>query len=334
MMMEIFPGGASRLEFHRLANWLMERARSSNINQALDDLETYLRATNLPFQVTVAVSGLKVFAVCDLGRGISFVPWDALQDSNQKKSVWERCFMGVSLNLPTGALVRDFSITKLHVHQDEFETQRPIAMKPIDDTEIHDALMCMALVGPFAHHAVASWISPPRWMPISGGGIGLSYIEGSFPSQSFPEEKCLAASSLFEKFCSLTVDLQARLRLAMQRLYRAMRRGVPVDAAIDLGIALEVLYLDSKDRGELTFRLKIRAALLLGTDEADKKRIFKLVDDLYRLRSSAVHEGKVAPDIRGRPTKEVLSEGYSIAAETARRFITDQEPNWEKVMFG
>lgn len=119
-----------------------------------------------------------------------------------------------------------------------------------------------------------------------------------------------------------------------------MRRGIPVDAAdaaIDLGIALEVLYLGgtgSEGLGELTFRLRIRAARFLGTDEADKKRLFNLVGDLYRLRSKAVHEGKLAPDKPGgRSTKEMLSEGYAIAAETVRRFITDQEPNWDKVMF-
>ena len=213
-------------------------------------------------------------------------------------------------------------------------------MTLMDKTEIYDALMCMGLVGPFAHQAVASWMSPPRWMPLNHGGTFLSDIEGSYSSQSFPEDARAAAGSLFEAFCALPVELQARLRLAMQRLNRAMRRGIPVDAAdaaIDLGIALEVLYLGgtgSEGLGELTFRLRICAARFLGTDEADKKRLFNLVGDLYGLRSKAVHEGKLAPDKPGgRSTKEMLSEGYSIAAETVRRFITDQEPNWNKVMF-
>lgn len=338
-MMQMLPDGAGLLEYHRLAIWLMEQASSTNINQALDDLETYLSATVLPFQVTVALSGLKAAATFEIGRGISFVPWDALQDSKQKKLVWERCMTG--MHLPPGALVRNFSITKLHVHQDEYEVQRDMNMNRymtlMDKTEIYDSLMCMGLVGPFAHQGVASWISPPRWMPLNHGGTFLSDIEGSYSSQSFPEDACAVASSLFEAFCALPVELQARLRLAMQRLNRAMRRGIPVDAAIDLGIALEVLYLGgtgSEGLGELTFRLRIRAARFLGTDEADKKRLFNLVGDLYRLRSKAVHEGKLAPDKPGgRSTKEMLSEGYSIAAETVRRFITDQEPNWDKVMF-
>lgn len=242
-MMQMLPHGGGLLEYHRLAIWLMEQASSTNINQALDDLETYLNATVLPFQVTVALSGLKAATTFEIGRGISFVPWDALQDSKQKKWIWERCMTG--LHLPTGALVRNFSIDKLHVHQDEYEKQRDMNinryMALMDNTEIYDALMCMGLVGPFAHQSLASWISQPRWMPLNHGGTFFSDIEGSYYSQSFPEDARAVASSLFEAFCALPVELQARLRLATQRLNRAMRRSIPrdgADAAIDLGIAL------------------------------------------------------------------------------------------------
>lgn len=67
-MMQMLPDGAGLLEYHRLAIWLMEQASSTNINQALDDLETYLSATVLPFQVTVALSGLKAAATFEIGR--------------------------------------------------------------------------------------------------------------------------------------------------------------------------------------------------------------------------------------------------------------------------
>jgi hypothetical protein len=271
-----------------------------------------------------------------MGRGISFVPWDSLQDSNQKRSVWERCFMAGHSHLPSGALVRDFTIEKRHIHQDEYQRDMEKYMTLVDATELHDALMCIALVGPFAPHVVASWISFPPWAPMFGGSMMLPQLEGFSSTQPFPEDASVGARSLFDAFSALPVNLQARLRLVMQRLNRAMRRFVPVDASIDLGIALEALYLSdmSDDRGELTFRLKTRAARLLGTSGADRKRLFTLVGDLYGMRSSAVHTGVVASTIRGRLAQEVLAEGFSITAETARRFITDQEPNWDNVMFG
>jgi hypothetical protein len=122
----------------------------------------------------------------------------------------------------------------------------------------------------------------------------------------------------------------------MQRLNRAMRRVVPVDASIDLGIALEALFLAAMpdDRGEITFRLKTRAARFLAIDEADRRNVSILVGDLYSMRSSAVHTGAVGSMIRGRPVQEILEEGYSLTADTIRRFITHGEPNWNTVMFG
>jgi hypothetical protein len=142
---------------------------------------------------------------------------------------------------------------------------------------------------------------------------------------------------LFEAFRSATAQFQAHLRLVMQRLIRAMRRVTQVDAAIDLGIALEALYLSDMqdDRGELSFRLRIRSARLLGVTEADRKRISDLMRDIYGLRSIAVHTGAVPDAVsRNRPVQQVLQQGFCLAAETAGRFILRGEPSWDKVIFG
>ncbi len=44
-----------------------------------------------------------------------------------------------------------------------------------------------------------------------------------------------------------------------------------------------------KERQELTYRLQLRAALLLGTTLSERKEIRKAVHDLYNLRSRVVH---------------------------------------------
>jgi len=115
-----------------------------------------------------------------------------------------------------------------------------------------------------------------------------------------------------------------------------MRRQLPVDAAIDLGIALEALFLSDMDeeRGEPTFRLKIRAARYLGSAKAERDGLFALVGDLYGARSSAVHTGHVSDQLRGRPIRDVLAEGYSVAARAIRRMILEGPPDWGQVMLG
>ena len=120
----------------------------------------------------------------------------------------------------------------------------------------------------------------------------------------------------------------------MDRLNRAMRRTTPVDSFIDLGIALESLYLADMDddRGELTFRLRVRAARFLRMATEDRGTVFDIVRDIYGARSAAVHTGKVDTTVRGRPIQELLQDGYSLTADTLRRFILCGEPDWKNII--
>jgi len=78
----------------------------------------------------------------------------------------------------------------------------------------------------------------------------------------------------------------------MDRLNRAHRERDFVDRAIDLGIALEALLLHGKnDNTEITFRLSLRGALLVGRTEKERLDTYKLLTRAYRLRSTAVHSG-------------------------------------------
>lgn len=335
-MMQIIPGGASRLDYKILAGWLIRRTRTLGADGALDDLEKYLRAEEIPCEATLALSGVIPEVICELGRGISLVPWDSLRDCSEKQSVWERCLMGAPFHLPQGGLIREFTIPKRHISHEEFQRDIQAYIGNEDETDLSDALMCLALVGPSAPHVVAGWMSLPEWVPKIGGSMTLPALEGFSSVRAYSPESCAEARELFGAFCELSAALRTRLRLIMQRLNRAMRRAVPVDASIDLGIALEGLFLAdmSKDRGEMTFRLRTRAARFLAGAEADRKRVSTLVGDLYGMRSSAVHTGAVSPMIRGRPAQEILGEGYSLTADAVRRFITHGEPNWDTVMFG
>jgi len=64
---------------------------------------------------------------------------------------------------------------------------------------------------------------------------------------------------------------------------------------IDLSIAVEGLLLQQGDQ-ELNFRLALRAANLLGTDDAERTRLFKQVKDCYDLRSKIIHGAELKPE--------------------------------------
>ena len=118
----------------------------------------------------------------------------------------------------------------------------------------------------------------------------------------------------------------------MERLNSAMRRKTSVDSAIDLGIALESVFL-SGQRGGLTFTLRVRVARWLGSTPEERRRLGEVAGDLYGVRSKAVHEGHVPVTVRGRPTAELLEEGYKITATAIAKLIGSGQPDWDAITY-
>ena len=204
-----------------------------------------------------------------------------------------------------------------------------------DFRDLRDAALCFGLVGPTAPYQLAFWITAPVWAPLMASGMAMPHLGGVNPHRDFGSEGCDLARRLTTVFLALPEARKARIRIPMLRLNRAMRRDNLVDAAIDLGIALEALYLYDlhDDRGELTFRLRTRAARFLANNESDRKNVYRVVGDLYTCRSRAVHTGIVPPKLRRRPVKELLEEGFELTAATVRAYLLDGDPDWDKVMF-
>jgi hypothetical protein len=165
------------------------------------------------------------------------------------------------------------------------------------------------------------------------GSYNMPHYEGHTMSSEWPADGYKRAPNIFRTFRKLDINRKARLQLAMQRLNKAIRRASSVDAAIDLGIVLESLFLNdlSDDRSELTFRLRVRAARYLNTDVDERRRLYKLVGDLYTLRSAAIHTGNVSKTIGGMATTDLIKEGFALAASTIVRFIIEGEPDWQVV---
>jgi len=84
-------------------------------------------------------------------------------------------------------------------------------------------------------------------------------------------------------------DSDQRFKIAVTRWAKAATPGVlSPDRLIDLRIALEALYLDSRE-GELGFRLSITGARHLATDLHERKAVRKALADFYGLASRVIH---------------------------------------------
>ncbi len=329
--MQVLPNAAMRMDYSWLGRWLVRRGLKVGVEQAVADLRRYLDTSEIPYLLTFALSGIEVSEPCDLGRRVRLLPWEQVPESDQKQIIHEKFIMASDFRWPTAAVVREETLTKIYTHDTEVQKY----MIPLDDTDLRDAILCIGLTGPTAPFVLASWFTPPPWAPVMGSGFSMPFPEGRPRHEKWPPSYSAEASELFQAFVGLTPPRKDILRLVMQRLNGAMRRLSNVDSAIDLGIALESLFLDDMDdeRGELTFRLRIRASRFMAKNRVDRERIYKLVGYLYSARSSATHSGRVSPTIQGRPTNEILEEGYRLTADTVKRFIITGKPDWTTILF-
>ena len=134
---------------------------------------------------------------------------------------------------------------------------------------------------------------------------------------------------------------KGKLRIAIDRWIKSNRDDDIVDKMIDLGIALEALYL-SDVNDELTFRLRVRAAWYLGKDKEHRKKLLKQFGDIYRGRSNAVHNGKLAETVRfGEapiPLSDFIKGTQDLCRESIIKILNDKRfPSsdyWDSLIVG
>lgn len=326
------PGQMSRLNYPFLAGWLIRRSRMVGAEQAVADIKRFLGTKVIPHRVTVALSGLEVVGSGSLGRGIDLVGWQDLPVSSIKSRVEQAVLDSTyPFNMPKTALV---CWKDANIHHEKSPIGRLEA--PFDTSEMHDAVLCLTIVGPSAPTALASWVEPAPWAPVHVAEIGFGMPTTAGVTKKLDAADVEKARVVYERFLNVSDPYKHHLRIPLSRLNAAMRRHSAEDSAIDLGIALEALFLSDLDaeRGELTFRLRLRAARFLGGSLTERDEIYGLIGALYSLRSIAVHTGKLPEkDKKGVPVREVLERGYEITARALDLFIRMGEPDWKQIVF-
>jgi len=117
--------------------------------------------------------------------------------------------------------------------------------------------------------------------------------------------------ALLAKERSQLSGIEKRLLAAIQWSGRATVDSRPEEAFLLYAISLESIILAEADKEELLFRLRVRIAHLLGKTLKGRQDIFKDVGEIYRIRSSIVHNG----------TYEVLEEDVKVVRKFAKSCI-------------
>ena len=101
------------------------------------------------------------------------------------------------------------------------------------------------------------------------------------------------------------------------------------DRILDVAIALERMY--KLDGGEISHKMRIWAAWLLGADAESRVREMKAVKEFYKARSAIVHsrETRAAAEKQ----RAAFEKGFDIARRSLFRLLRDEPPNdWDELV--
>jgi hypothetical protein len=330
--------------------------------QRYGELEAYLAADELEFNAIWPVPGL---IVADIP--VELQPGAVLDAMSDRELV---------LALRTGTVIPPFPDNTLFEADAASRTcvryryRLPKLIGPRDDNassqfqELHQRLqdikaaieetLTLVLPAPVMP-AGQLGTSGEQWSPLSGG---ITFQPSMMPRHAHwrrievDAEHASALRSVWSLVTQRSLLCRHKgLALALRRLSYQAQRERPEDELLDIMIAAEALYLTQlgkeKDRGELRYRLALRAAIWADEKQLSmtKHEIFKLMQSAYDARSAVAHGGSPDPKdikIKGErvqlpdlvsTTRSVVTAGCRKALATADASAGGWPPDWDALIF-
>ena len=101
------------------------------------------------------------------------------------------------------------------------------------------------------------------------------------------------------------------------------------DRILDVAIALEQMY--ELDQGEISFKLKVRAACFLASETRDRQRVFENVEQFYKARSGIVHHRRKESSPESKD--EAFRMGFEVARNSIIKLLREGPPrDWNEVV--
>lgn len=332
-------GGGVSVGVPGIARLLLARCISTNdVAGTVERFISYVTDNAANATAVLAVSGAKVDEAIRLGPDVTIIATTALQPSMQRgTALGQDAFAAMGRRIAIPCVLTTplkfgpvFYIPK--TPQPSGEMDAYVSAEKAQSV-LEEALDLLSVMGIYPHYQM-SWLQPDDLLMSSGMSGGWSFSTYQYHLGQHVTVPKDPTEKLGEAYFS--IDRQKRskmLRIPLDRLGRAGRERDISDRAIDLGIALESLLLhDLADRGELSFRLSLRGAWLLGDTAEERVDIQKALRALYDLRSRAVHSGFVD---RTPETEKVITRATEICQALIWKIIKLKcQVDWQAIVVG
>lgn len=335
--MQVLENSRHRIDYGSLGNWLVFRALQVGTIKAIQDLERYLNNSEFEYYQIVALSGITIEDELQLANGIKLIPFSNIPDSIHKVMLSNLITYGTRV-IPGSALIRTLQHPRIHLDPED-ESSKNTYNRTDWRREFEDTRLCLTLIGPSYSVGLGSWHTLADWVPCSipgwsGASMALNVVGSIRGPRLIDSTEYDRALKIHEHFINLDSTYQQQLRVSLSRLNSALLPSSSVDSAINLRTAMESIFLNDiiDNSGELSFRLRLRAARLLDTDKTIRKNLFKFFGDLYNLCSGAVHNGYI-PKKYQKEEREILEKGYRQVAKAIELIIYNRGVDWDSIIF-
>jgi hypothetical protein len=195
--------------------------------------------------------------------------------------------------------------------------------------DLDTAALLLALTPRAIPAEVTSWFhydDPDIALLSSFGVTRKEFDEPQFPKMAtptqIPDESAAGLLTAYRRVVKKTD--QDRIALALKRLIRSRSQHDVGNRAIDLAIALEVLFMNA-DRDEHSYKIGLRLAKLLGGELKARRSAFTETRKLYDLRSTMVHTGRAknewSIDEVSRSAFDLVEAGDIRCTQAIRKFL-------------
>jgi hypothetical protein len=322
--------GGIGLSVDQLARWLVTHASANSASAAMVALRSFLECTHIPCRFVYGLVGVTAQTQVSITDQVSIIPFTMsdLKPSMHTNDSW------APIARMTGGIALDVMYPKTIVAgSDPAASQAGVQMFQETFAYLERVRLCLGLVKPSPSAVVIETYLVPDNPGISSATTNRSrYTADWIEPVLYSDADGARAAEILALVSGSSEKLRTRLQVALRRFQTGMAKIPAVDSAIDLGIILETIYLPDSN-AELTYRLRVRAAKLLGRDAGERRELMKRVGKVYDVRSTAVHSG-VLPSKSNIPglasVEEVIRYGYKLAADSIIEVMKRKIDDWDE----
>ena len=160
------------------------------------------------------------------------------------------------------------------------------------------------------------------------------------------EDRIEKARCLYKRLVGFDSNDRDRLQIAIDRWIKSIAPESDVDKMIDLGIALEALYVSEPhpERKGIDWQIRHHASAYLKTDACPQETLKKKFQEIYRWRSAAVHKGrlprkKISETKKSPYTREEMEKfvqrAQNLCQKSIRKILDEGKfTDWDSLILG